>query len=105
MAHIGDLLRLERNWRWLRREPELHDAAIDHPTTAAGGIAYVGGSYDAWSRLIASLTEQELWMPLGPVAGPYADDPIVAFVMHIFDELVHHTAEVGVMRDLYGALA
>jgi hypothetical protein len=105
MAHIGDVLRGERNWRWLRREPELRDADIDHPVTAAGGIAYVTASYDAWSGLVASLTEDELRDPLGPVAGPYADDPIVAFVLHILDELIHHTAEVGLMRDLYAALS
>jgi hypothetical protein len=105
MAHIGDVLRGERNWRWLGRQPTLRDADIDHSTSAAGGIAYVSDSYTAWSGLLGAVTGDELWRPLGPVAGPYADDPIVAFLLHILDELIHHAAEVGVMRDLYAALS
>ena len=52
MAHVGDLLRQERNWRWLGRPPLLSDADIDHPASAAGGIAYVTDSTrpgPAWS--------------------------------------------------------
>jgi hypothetical protein len=105
MAHIADVLGEERNWRWLGREPQGRDRDPDHPITAAGGIAYVDGSYAAWSGLVASLTEDELWRPLGPIAGPYGDEPILSFVMHILDEFIHHAAEVGVMRDLYAALA
>lgn len=40
MGHIGDVLREERNWRWLGRGPERFDADIVHPTTVAGGIAF-----------------------------------------------------------------
>jgi hypothetical protein len=105
MCHIGDFLRHERNWRWLNREPVQLDRHIRHPTTAAGGIGYVEESWSSWQRLLSSMTPAEMWEPLGPIAGPYAEDERIGFVIHIMDELIHHAAEVGVMRDLYTAMA
>ena len=35
------------------------------------------------------------------LAGPFAGEPIVALIMHILDEVVHHAAEVALLRDLY----
>ena len=103
MCHIGDFLRHERNWRWLGREPELRDEDIRHPRTAIGGIEYVEASWSAWQRLVSSLTSEEMWQPIGPVGGSYSDYERIAFVVHIMDELIHHAAEVGVLRDLYAA--
>jgi len=40
---------------------------------------------------------------MGAVAGPYACSDRVAFVVHIMDELIHHGAEVALLRDLYRA--
>ena len=37
------------------------------------------------------------------MAGPYAESERIGFVIHIMDELIHHAAEVGVIRDLYAA--
>ncbi|MBO0886206.1 MAG: DinB family protein [Acidimicrobiales bacterium] len=103
ICHIGDFLRHERNWRWLGREPEQLDRDIRHPMTAAGGLAYVGASWTSWQRLVSSLTPDEMWAPMGPIAGPYGDSERIGLVIHIMDELIHHAAEVGVMRDLYAA--
>jgi ankyrin repeat protein len=38
---------------------------------------------------------------MGPIAGPYAADDGTAFALHILDELIHHGAEVGAVRDFY----
>jgi hypothetical protein len=105
MCHIGDFLRHERNWRLLGREPEQLDRDIRHPTTAVGGIRYVEESWSSWQRLVSSLTPVEMWERLGSIAGPYAEDERIGFVIHIMDELIHHSAEIGVMRDLYAAMA
>jgi hypothetical protein len=105
ICHIGDFLREERNWRWLGREPDQLDRDIRHPMTAAGGLEYVDASWSAWQRLMASLTPAEMWEPVGPVGGRYGDGERIGFVIHIMDELIHHAAEVGVMRDLYAAMA
>lgn len=103
ICHIGDFLRHERNWRWLGREPEQLDADIRHPITAVGGIEYVDASWASWQRLVSSLTPREMWEPMGAIAGPYGDSERIGLVVHIMDELIHHAAEVGVMRDLYAA--
>ncbi len=101
MCHIGDFLRGERNWTWLGRDPVFRDEAIEHPVTATGGIAYVEESREAWARLVRSLTEDEMWAPIGPTAGPYASSSRLGFGIHIVDEFIHHAAEVALMRDLY----
>jgi hypothetical protein len=100
LCHIGDFLRAERNWTWFGREPEF-GAALDHPTTAASGMAYVDESREAWARLVRSLPEEEMWAPMGDVAGPYAAASRLGFAIHIMDEFIHHAAEVALMRDLY----
>lgn len=39
--------------------------------------------------------------PIGPVGGPYAARSRAAFVHHMLDEFVHHSAEVALFRDLW----
>lgn len=50
-----------------------------------------------------SVSSDELWEPIGPVAGPFAGGERLTFVLHTMDELIHRAAEVGVLRDLYAA--
>lgn len=38
---------------------------------------------------------------MGAVAGPYAEHDGTSFALHILDELIHHGAEVGTLRDFY----
>ena len=103
IGHIGDALREERNWTWLGRQPVLLDHEIRHSPTAAGGIAYLEEAHAAWRALLGSLTPDELWSPIGPAAGPYAETERIDFVLHLVDELIHHGAEVALLRDLYAA--
>jgi hypothetical protein len=35
--------------------------------------------------------------------GLYADSNTLDLALHVLDELVHHAAEVGVLRDLWAA--
>jgi len=105
LVHIADTLREERNWRWMERPPVLLDAETEQPDTASAAIAYVESSYAAWIDLVGGLAPGELWRPMGTVAGPFAGEPIVALVVHILDELIHHAAEVALLRDLYAAAA
>ncbi|HEX4906648.1 MAG TPA: DinB family protein [Acidimicrobiales bacterium] len=60
----------------------------------------------AWDRLRAGVVakgeafQQQL---LGPAWGPYAEATYDALLLHVLDELTHHAAEVGMLRDLYRA--
>lgn len=77
--------------------------AIDWPGTADEGVAFCERGYRAWRDGLASLDDEALWHPLGPRAGPYADDPYIGLALHVQDELIHHGAEVALLRDLYRA--
>ena len=50
---------------------------------------------------VLRFTDDELQAPLGPVAGPYKAAPLVGLLLHVVDEMIHHGAEIGVLRDLY----
>jgi hypothetical protein len=50
---------------------------------------------------LMEVTEADLCDRIGPVGGPYADSTRVAWVLHVLDEVVHHGAEIGLLRDLY----
>jgi len=62
---------------------------------------FVDQNYRAWRDGLVGL-EAEAWaQPLGPAWGPYATANTVDLALHVFDEVVHHAAEVGLLRDLY----
>jgi hypothetical protein len=64
----------------------------------------LGALDTAWAAFrsgVDRMGEDGMWRKLGPDWGPYADDTWGALVLHAFDEVVHHGAEVGLLRDLY----
>ena len=38
---------------------------------------------------------------VGPAEGPFAEAPMAALVQHINREMIHHLAEVALLRDLW----
>lgn len=50
-----------------------------------------------------AVPEEEMGDRLGPVVGPYAESTEAGFVLHQLDEMIHHGAEIGLLRDLYAA--
>jgi hypothetical protein len=62
----------------------------------------------AWQEFYAGLADvgpDGLFRLLGPTWGPYADSTILALTLHAQREVVHHGAEIGLLRDLYVAAA
>ena len=55
-----------------------------------------------WQRM-DGLDDETLNTPLGEVAGDFADATGRSFVLHIADELIHHTAEAALLRDLFAS--
>ena len=47
------------------------------------------------------LDEAALARPVGEAEGPWADVPMSGLVLHINRELIHHGAELALLRDLY----
>jgi hypothetical protein len=54
--------------------------------------------YDRWRAGIAGLDRADWERELGRNWGPYAESNRVDLALHVFDEVVHHAAEVGVGR-------
>ncbi len=52
-----------------------------------------------------SALDEAAWnVPLGPSWGPYAETSTVDLALHVVDDVVHHGAQVGVLRDLCARL-
>jgi len=81
-------------------------AATDYDTwpyaeTAAEALAQLDAEYAIWLAGVTALGEAGLDQPCGPAEGPFAELPMSALVLHIHRELIHHLAEVCLLRDLY----
>jgi hypothetical protein len=74
---------------------------VEWPATAKAATAYVEDGYDRWMAGIRSLDEEGMARPVGEVEGPYAPRPYAELVLHISREVMHHGAEVALLRDLY----
>jgi hypothetical protein len=78
-------------------------ATTDWPLTAAGGLALLDRHYQAWVAGVRPLGTEGLARPCGPSEGPWADAPMAALVLHISREVIHHGAEICLLRDLHRA--
>jgi uncharacterized damage-inducible protein DinB len=58
-------------------------------------------AHAAFRDRITERGEDFLHSPLGEKWGPYADSSWADLVLHAMDEVAHHGAEVGLLRDLY----
>jgi hypothetical protein len=75
--------------------------AHELPTSAQAAIDYLQRNYRAWREGMVGLTDDQWWSALGSGWGPYAESNHVDLAIHVFDELVHHGAEIALLRDLY----
>jgi len=75
--------------------------STDWPLTAAGGLALLDHWYGSWTGHLRALDPADLARPCGPVEGPYAQAPFAALVLHMTREVIHHGAEILLLRDLY----
>lgn len=71
-----------------------------YATTAAEALAQLDEAYARWTDGVRGLDEEALARPCGE-EGPYAELPMLTLVMHINRELLHHGAEIALLRDLY----
>lgn len=74
---------------------------FEYADTAAGALAQLDEYYAAWLAGVRGLDEAALAAPVGEVEGPWAEHSMATLVLHITRELIHHGAEIGLLRDLY----
>ena len=72
----------------------------DYAPSAAGALAQLDDGYSGWIKGVRSLGAEDLARPCGP-AEPFPEASMAALVLHIHREVIHHGAEVGLLRDLY----
>ena len=99
--HITEFLQAERNGPWLGLAAEPGGEQRDPATSAADALQDLNAAFAQWRGQLAQTTEESLGALIGSVAGAYGDATRRAFALHIVDELVHHTAEAALLRDLY----
>jgi hypothetical protein len=88
----------DRNARYFGGAPISYDT-YDYPLTAAGALADLDAGYARWVAGVRSMDESTL---LERCDEPgHETDPMAALVLHIHRELIHHLAEVALLRDLW----
>jgi uncharacterized damage-inducible protein DinB len=104
LHHIGSTLAEGRNAEWLGLD-RAHDAfaAGSLPATADLALTFLDRAYASWTSVLDALPAASLMEPIGAVGGKYGEQSRFSFVLHVLDELIHHAAEVALLRDLYRA--
>ena len=72
-----------------------------YATDAATALAQLDTEHQRWTAGVRTLSDDDLNRPCGPDEGPYADHPMSVLVLHINREVIHHGAEIALLRDLY----
>ena len=81
--------------------PEASYDSWDYAGTADQALAQLDREYARWRDGVAALGAEGMARPCGPAEGPYAEVPLAALVLHINREMIHHGAEIALLRDLY----
>jgi len=79
----------------------VNGATTDWSPAANDGLALLDHHYARWITGLKSLSLDDLAGPTGAAEGPYASEPFAGLVLHINREVIHHGAEIALLRDLY----
>ena len=100
LAHIIVGVLAMRNAGHFGREATDY-TTFEYAGTAKEALAQLDEEYAAWIRGVRGLDADGLERPCGPAEGPWGDRPMASLVLHINRELIHHGAEIALLRDLY----
>ena len=105
--HLTGCYGAARNAQWLgHTQGTMGFESLDpSPATAGEALDALDRAHACWRNVLVSLPVDAWSEPLGAIAGPYADNDKLSFVLHQLDEQIHHSAEVAVLRDLYRAMS
>jgi hypothetical protein len=81
--------------------PPVDPTTFEYAGTAREALSQLDDAYARWIDGVRGLGSDGLARPCGPAAGPFADEPLAAMVQHIHREVLHHGAEIALLRDLY----
>jgi hypothetical protein len=69
--------------------------------SAKEALAQLDSAYDQWITGVRGLSPADLGRACGPSEQYYPDAPLAQLVLHINREMLHHLAEIALLRDLY----
>jgi hypothetical protein len=81
--------------------PAVDGRTFAYAGTAKQALGQLDEAYAGWIAGVRGLGQDGLGAPCGPAEGPFADFPMAALVLHIHREVIHHGAEIALLRDLY----
>jgi hypothetical protein len=100
---VVDMLETRINWHFGDRTYTRD--TVNWPANVDEAKQRLRHAYLTWSEHIQALDDDALAAPVGGAeSAQWADFPMVALVLHLNREIIHHGAEVALMRDLYRAL-
>ena len=79
--------------------PPVDYDSYEYPSSAADALARLDDMYANWIAGVRSLDDQGLQAPCGELG--FEQDPMAALILHINREVIHHGAEISLLRDLY----
>ncbi len=80
--------------------PPIDYESFDYASTADQALAQLDTQYERWLDGVRGLGSAGLSRPCGS-SEPYPQWPMAALVLHISREVIHHGAEIALLRDLY----
>lgn len=98
LAHVIVGVLGERNARYFDGPPVSYQE-FDYPAAAEQSLALLDAYYDRWITGVRALGPEALESPCGEPG--FEASPMADLVLHIHRELIHHLAEVALLRDLY----
>lgn len=81
--------------------PEMPWESFVFAATAKEALAQLDDGYARWIAGVRGLGQAGLARPCGPAEGPFAESSLAELILHINREVIHHGAELAVLRDLY----
>jgi hypothetical protein len=81
--------------------PPADYATWEYTPSAAVALGQLDEAYDRWVAGVRSLGADGLERPIGPAEGEWATATYAELVLHIHREVLHHGAEVLLLRDLW----
>ena len=81
--------------------PAVDHRSHAHAATATQALAQLDEQYRTWTAGVAALGAEGLARACGPAEGPFAEYPMAALVLHTHREVIHHGAEISLLRDLH----
>lgn len=72
----------------------------EYADSAATALEQLEAQLEVWLRGVRALSEAELLTPVGD-KEPFPELTMADLVLHIHRELIHHLAEVSLLRDLH----